>query len=995
MATLNRQSTAARCACVFGAILLGCAAQPQQQLPLPDADAASNIPDADLNIGDVAAVADVFEQADALFGPDEPDAADQPQDVPSKIVDIFDFDSINWAQPGCEPSTDATPVAPPNPPVFISGPTCLPAIPDSQPVACPPNAVCQVIPWPTKLFPSGIHRFDDGSFWISGDVHFFGQTDDWGWWRMSADGAAMVRLSDQFSAWTMARDRSRGGIHSTSWPHADAIGWRLSRWNRFGQWLSDVVLEGTAGVQMSCATLSEDGTFFGRIYAEDYRIKSSTAAWNSTGKLLWQVTYNGDYQQCPIGATASGYVADEDQMPVPNNSALDINHLTWHASNGKEIFKLPGGFGPWVFDPDGGAFGQVSADHINACGQRDSFDTRIYIAGGLNGPPEGLIANQSGYVGHVTGTFSTAVGSASIHGKIGSEEPSCLYIDIQSTDGRRQEITPSSVTGCLTYHHYPLPNATAEALPNGGFAIATPDALYITNANGSASCPGCGPPAPDCSDKDPCTKDECDPKLGDCVHLPIAGCSKAKGTCFNTADCDDGEPCTADTCDVTTGACSHATQATCATANDCFNFGKWAEIAGTCVEGTCVPKPNANLAAFPIGLKNEGWITRQLSQRPQVFEGKNTDTLVVGGWEAQRIQPNGVLRWQRDLDGAAAAAALTPDDGLVIAITQLHGKVQPGKTRIVRMAPTGQTLQDTIIPTGLDDWTLYQPWLERKRWLLPKPGGYILVGTKAWTADAWQGRIVQLTDGLTPTSAVDVSLPGFGVGEVPKDRAVEQFWPLPDGGVLVGWRLSDKSGLPRWGAARIAANGQVLWDKQLATGDEGVGGFDRWRPQGFVAQGGKTFVVRILPGGPGVPQITDAASFGKLGAIGQNPANLYAELPGQRTVTIIEVSDAFQSSATWPTLLPGYNNPGFVLHAFLDSQKQVISDVYVRSDKRVQLLISGGPNVTYNALITLDEHGLWPPCAKLEPPMDWTKPPFDDPLKCKGGYWPYYCVVPK
>ena len=999
--------------CLFWVSLNACASKSTP----PSDDFEIEIDDTFIDLVDVA---DALDQAPDLSPAQDTGVFADNQNGIGEIEETFDFDSVNWAQPGCEPVGDAGAISLAESVTFASGPGCLPAISTPQETGCGPQPVCGTFPMflaKAQRYPNSLHRFDDGSFFGSFFDKFEGNSQGTGGvWRMAANGTNLHVLVAAKGMLLEALDGSVGYLHADG-PPEHPTAWRLKRWNHVGQLQSEIELDNKLGIEFDHMNLDQDFPYEGSVDSVlllaaamgtdgDLVVSvgwgannvQSLFALDASGKIKWRTDHPITDAHQPVIVTSQGFLSLTSDLTV--YTWLRGDALVWANSAGDETVGLTVDYQrdwlPIVFTSEGGMFWGLT-DHMSACGIWDLFDSRVR---GLKYESVGLVGNNSHFSFPVSLAFAYHDGVARVDARTptyGGAEFS-LQIETVARDGRRRTFDVENEADslpCSIFEKY-----MAVAVPNGGFAIATPNTLYLANANGSATCPGCGPPAPDCSDKDPCTKDECDPKLGDCVHLPIVGCMKASGACFNAADCDDGEPCTTDSCDVVTGACGHAPQSTCDTGEDCFNFAKSEyvqlyvpEIVGTCINGTCTP--NANLGAFPVGLKNEGYITRQLSQRPQVFEAKNTDTLVVGGWEAQRIQPNGVLRWQRDLDGAAAAAALTPDDGLVIAITQLHGKVQPGKTRIVRMAPTGQTLQDAIVTTGLDDWQLYQPWLERKRWLMPKPGGYILVGTKAWTADAWQGRIVQLTEGLTPTAAVDVTLPGFGAGEVPKDRAVEQFWPLPDGGVLVGWRLSDKSGLPRWGAARVAANGQVLWDKQLATGDEGAGGFDRWRPQGFVAQGGKTFVVRILPDGPSAPQLADVATYGKLGGFGQNPANLYAELPGQRTVTIIEVSDAFQLSATWPTLLPGYNNPGFVLHAFLDSQKQVISDVYVRSDKRVQLVISGGPQVTYNALITLDEHGLWPPCAQLEPPMDWTNPPWDDPLKCKGGYWPYYCKVPK
>jgi hypothetical protein len=70
---------------------------------------------------------------------------------------------------------------------------------------------------------------------------------------------------------------------------------------------------------------------------------------------------------------------------------------------------------------------------------------------------------------------------------------------------------------------------------------------------------------PDCDDQDPCTQDACDPGAG-CVHQAAAdGTPCGDGTCgasacqegqcqeTDVADCSDGDPCTRDECDPETG----------------------------------------------------------------------------------------------------------------------------------------------------------------------------------------------------------------------------------------------------------------------------------------------------------------------------------------------------------------------------------------------------------------------------------------------------------
>ncbi|MGM0575859.1 MAG: hypothetical protein ACQEXJ_09040 [Myxococcota bacterium] len=101
--------------------------------------------------------------------------------------------------------------------------------------------------------------------------------------------------------------------------------------------------------------------------------------------------------------------------------------------------------------------------------------------------------------------------------------------------------------------------------------------------------------APNCSDNNPCTKDECDPETG-CEHTPLAQgtpcddgdmCTDMDtcqmGECTGTpTDCDDGNPCTDDACDPTLGCTSTDNEASCEDGDLCTD-------GDTCVEGTCEP----------------------------------------------------------------------------------------------------------------------------------------------------------------------------------------------------------------------------------------------------------------------------------------------------------------------------------------------------------------------------------------------------------------------
>ncbi len=95
-----------------------------------------------------------------------------------------------------------------------------------------------------------------------------------------------------------------------------------------------------------------------------------------------------------------------------------------------------------------------------------------------------------------------------------------------------------------------------------------------------------------CDDKNPCTKDSCNPATG-CAHETLTGaCSDGSActtgdtcvgtTCTGTSvNCDDGNPCTADSCHPTLG-CQH-TQVTGA-----CDDGKACTVNDQCVAGKCV-----------------------------------------------------------------------------------------------------------------------------------------------------------------------------------------------------------------------------------------------------------------------------------------------------------------------------------------------------------------------------------------------------------------------
>src|SRR5207249_1104638 len=110
----------------------------------------------------------------------------------------------------------------------------------------------------------------------------------------------------------------------------------------------------------------------------------------------------------------------------------------------------------------------------------------------------------------------------------------------------------------------------------------------------------------DCDDRDPCTKDFCDPVTGECAHSPAPGepcddgsaCTRddtcdADGRCVGQGTaCDDQNPCTKDSCDPATGQCVHEPTPgqICDDGNDCTRDDRCVrtELGGVECQGTPV-----------------------------------------------------------------------------------------------------------------------------------------------------------------------------------------------------------------------------------------------------------------------------------------------------------------------------------------------------------------------------------------------------------------------
>jgi len=373
---------------------------------------------------------------------------------------------------------------------------------------------------------------------------------------------------------------------------------------------------------------------------------------------------------------------------------------------------------------------------------------------------------------------------------------------------------------------------SAITIPDGGLLALSKQGVQRYDAEGSGLCDGCTLTAAGCDDADPCTADACNPAKAKCTHQPIASCTKSAGSCFKAEDCDDGDPCTGDTCDKKTGACSHTALTVCPSGNACLYGG------GFCVAGQCVIPPQQNCPkSMPEFGAVQGWTLAADSQRPQVTEAAGGDLLIAGGWMASRVQQNGVVRWRRVLDGGVGGATRTPADGLLATILQPNATAKPGWTRLVRLSPSGKEDLDVTVVTGLDDWWLHESMAERRRWLLPRAnGGYVLVGQTAWGKDTWHGRMVALSQDVTVTLAVDVTLTGLGGLTADDARRIDDVWPAPDGGVWLAWHRTQPGGARVFGVARLGPDGKVVWNTPLAAEVQSAA-FDPWRPRGLAKTG--------------------------------------------------------------------------------------------------------------------------------------------------------------
>ena len=151
------------------------------------------------------------------------------------------------------------------------------------------------------------------------------------------------------------------------------------------------------------------------------------------------------------------------------------------------------------------------------------------------------------------------------------------------------------------------PTAAADAAPADAVPSATADAADADSIDADAAVVDGSPVADvpavpkcqiaaDCNDKNGCTTDTCDAVVGCKYTLNVGGCDDGSkcttgdvckdGACSGgkPPDCDDKNPCTEDKCDDKVGCKSEPTAAPCDDANACTEGEK-------CDAGACTGKP--------------------------------------------------------------------------------------------------------------------------------------------------------------------------------------------------------------------------------------------------------------------------------------------------------------------------------------------------------------------------------------------------------------------
>jgi len=737
-----------------------------------------------------------------------------------------------------------------------------------QPVPMPiavTEFACEAWPWPEKIgkksfYGRNAHRFASGALLVL-------RPQDEAWFVAPGGACPEVLTSLHWSDFTLARGangsaallkKSKGGKNE------------LFRWNAIGK----LIFQGTT-TAVWCAldgkgTLYEAGVLTPGKMEITARLENGTVAWTASLGGLEELL------AVPGGGVIAAYLQDgKTRFRRFGSSGALLHDGPW--SNPLLKSYKPGytGYTELRADAEGGILGisrSLSYDAAFRIGpQGDLRWIQALLA------RSGLLARQNEFIydHDMAGGLGFQGYSRFQYGTSENEDFSMIaFLRTWDLDGRPGYMTVEpNPKGLYENYHSLMPTL------DGGFLALSQVGVRRHNARGSAVCGSCATTGSSCDDADPCTVDSCSAQLGDCVHTAVPGCKKSLGTCIVQADCDDGDPCTKDVCDAKTGGCKHTGQKLCQTDNTCIGDD---DGNGKCVDGKCVVKPEANCKSQASkDAPTDGWVLGLDGQRPEVFEAKQGDLLIAGGWIAMRVQANGVVRWRRVLDGGIGAVAPGPDDGLLAVILQPKATAKPGWTRFARVTAGGKVQAGSTVATGLDDWWLKDSMEERQRWLVARPdGGHVLLGQKAWAPDIWQGRMVVLGADGQVTLAADVTLTGLGAGaDQPGARGIDHVWPASDGGLLVAWHGTTAAGGETHGATRIGGDVKVVWQQSLA-GAQTVA-FDPWRPRGLAKYKNDTilhsFVVTAAGIGPTQPsaigEVTEEAA-----PKGPNPPPIYKKL---------------------------------------------------------------------------------------------------------------------
>ena len=240
-----------------------------------------------------------------------------------------------------------------------------------------------------------------------------------------------------------------------------------------------------------------------------------------------------------------------------------------------------------------------------------------------------------------------------------------------------------------------------------------------------------------CDDGNNCTRDECDPKTGKCVHPKIS--------------CDDGRPCTTDACDAATGACSHVPfilGAPCDDGDPCtaFNFCGGSQCyasATTAGIGSGSGHQDGPLAsarfsgAWGMRRAPDGRIAVvEMAGRIRMISADGNVRTVAGGLVGGGLQDGQAFEARFN---SPCGIDFQPDGGLVVADTYNH--------RLRQISPKGNVTTLVGGDIGFQDGaaavaTFYFPTDVRVA-----SGGAVLI------ADRLNNRIRRLEGGVVTTAA--------------------------------------------------------------------------------------------------------------------------------------------------------------------------------------------------------------------------------------------------